>query len=158
MNADIITMAGLGSQLKDIPIFPKLKNLCIKGNPNRCTETYNLFPRSVSHTFPALTSVTLEFVSFWDHAPNNATCYAGPGSEAVSVGWTSAVGDTNTSFCYQENGLEILGEEFPTASQLWVDWESCYRSTAGKYCDKDLWGRWKISFTLQRLEIHRLNP
>ena len=151
-----LSMVDLGSQLRDLQPFLKLKRLHIKGNSRMCPETYRLFPENVSDLFPKLNTVMLEF-DYWQDRSSSATQY-----DVLRLFlWDaplSSVTSLQIRFPMDKDGINYFGRIFPNVTQLWVDWEKCYHLSNGKYREGILWEIWTVPFNLERLEIHRFNP
>ena len=152
-----LTMVDLGSQLRELPVFLKLKRLCLKGNLNLYPETYRLFREDVSDLFPVLNTVIVEFDSSRASVRSDKTQ-----DEILKLFlWDEpllSVTSLEIRFAMDEDGIDFFGRIFPSVTQLWIDWEECYHISSGKYREANLWDIWTVPFNLERLEIHGFNP
>ena len=155
-----LKLNDLGAQLKDLPVFPRLKHLHVQGNAMYFRGeggTYRLFPENVSNAFPVLTEVTVEVFG----------C-SGDDRNAVRQNnilkfflWDEpvlSVKSLNICFAFDKHGMEFLRDIFPKVTQMCIDWETCFRQNGPNYRSENFWDVWTVPFRLERLEINRLNP
>ena len=151
-------MNHLGGDLKDLPVFPQLKYLHVRGNGAKCPQEYRLLTPNVSIAFPVLETVKIELYNYpgTDIFPDPQVYYL------IVFLWDEtlpSVTSLKILFAVDEDEMKFLGRIFPKVTELTIDWEILCRPRGRKYCRKDLWNVWKmIPFRLHRLEIQRLNP
>ena len=152
------TMNDLGAQWKDLPVFPKLVSLKIRGDAGGCTHKYRLFPEDVSNAFPALKTVAIELKN-----PKSDTVVAPPQQDEIlrKFLWDKpllSVTSAKIHFAVHKDGMEFLGSIFPNTTSLWIDWEMSFGVRGPDFRLEDLWDVWTVPFKLQRLQINRFDP
>ena len=152
-----LTMMDLGSQITNLPAFPRLTDLHIRFR-RRCAGNYRLFPEDVPTMFPALNSVKVE------HMDGGSRDFDGTKKDHVlkEYLWDEplpSVKRLNISFPLNKDVIVYLETIFPNVTELSIDWQTCYPYTRNfpMYDKEEEWDLWKARFPLRRLEIHRFN-
>ena len=153
-------------QLKNLPAFPNLQHLHVKGDADNFPEDFRLFPENVCNIFPGLKTVTVELEGYPFNYGDKVTTDVYEGHILGLYLWSESllsVTTLNILFAFDVSAMEFLADIFPNISNLLIDWEACFQPNyfpmldRGSYREEDVWDVWKAPFKVRRLEIRGLN-